>query len=288
MSDPPWHSDAGLDAARAAALLASLDSRFRDADVEPVQGGWDFDTFCVDGEWFFRFPKRDEVVAGLREEWRVLDAVARIELPFQVPDHVFRVEPSEAFARPYCGYRRCPGEPLILADPPCTGSLERFTDFIDRIAGLDVDLPRPEAVGFGSWQDYGLSRLDRLGDHLSAELWQSARSMIESGAEPSREIVFSHDDLGPDHLLVDASGEIASVIDWTDSGYGDPAADWSGAVLAWGLEPVRAAAPRHPESFWTRVRVRTALGAVAMVWFGASEDRPDYVRWGTFALESVL
>src|SRR5690606_32268439 len=127
-----------LDAVRA--LLASVDPGLATSDIVPIEGGWDFQTFAA-GDWFFRFPKRADVVPHLRKEWRVLDALRPVSLPWHIPDHTVRAGPSEAFGWPWCGYRACPGKPAIGAPAPLVVSPEQVEVFTQALSRLSLAAP---------------------------------------------------------------------------------------------------------------------------------------------------
>ncbi|GAB3457950.1 aminoglycoside phosphotransferase family protein [Kineococcus endophyticus] len=54
--------------------------------------------------------------------------------------------------------------------------------------------------------------------------------------------VVLHADLKGEHLLVDGSGGLTAVLDWSDAGTGDPALDVEGLVLAVGADGARGVA----------------------------------------------
>lgn len=280
----PWEADTDLSLDAVSRALAAVDARFRDSSIVALLGGWDFHTFLVDDDWIFRFPKRDSVTEALRAEWRVLDAVRPLGLRYDVPNHVFRVEPSASFHRPFCGYPLCPGTPLIEAPVVALSDLDEFLDFIDRIGSIQVEAPR-EDRSITPWIEESLERLADLHGALEPAVVEGARGLLTVRPAASDVTVFLHNDLGPEHILVD-EGRVTSVIDWADGAYGDPAADVAGAVLAFGYWPVRGALTRD-DAFWDRVRIRVTLAAISSIWFGVRQTRADHVRAGRRALESI-
>ena len=60
----------------------------------------------------------------------------------------------------------------------------------------------------------------------------------------------THGDLGPEHVLVSASGDLAGVIDWEETSVGDPAWDFACLLHAWP----GAVSARSPPTGARRIR----------------------------------
>ena len=285
----PWDPDDELSAPRAASLIALADSRFREASLQRLSGGWDFHTFLVDESWIFRFPKRAEISDALLREWMVIDELRRMRLRYEVPNHVIRVRPTTAYPRPFSGYPLCAGTPSIECDiAPRRDNLEGFLSFLERLQVINMDLEAENPWDVEQWRRDTLNRrLPKLTPLLGDALSSAATRLLSMRVQPATESVFLHNDLGPDHLLVAADGAVTAVIDWADATYGDPAADMVGAVMCWGFGDVRQLVPRD-DGFWDRVRVRATLAAVSMIWFGEDASRPAYTRSGMTILQSVV
>ena len=74
--------------------------------------GWSSWTFEVEPCWIFRFPRNDIVAEALRREIAVLPQIAAY-VGFAVPRFEFV---GDFGGRPFVGYRRVPGRPLIPED----------------------------------------------------------------------------------------------------------------------------------------------------------------------------
>jgi aminoglycoside phosphotransferase (APT) family kinase protein len=205
-------------------------------------------------------------------EARLLTVVADFSpLPVPVP----------AFAAPDDGclaYFKIPGQPLL--DAPTAVRLthagtvaatvgrllaalhaipvERF----DRLVGLD-DLPLLQ------WRDE------------AAAQYPSVRALVPAGYRPEVEaflradppgddhpLVFSHNDLGIEHILVDpGSGTVTGVIDWGDAAIVDPAYDLGLLLRDLGPDALAAAlreygddAPAERALFYARCSFFEDLG----------------------------
>jgi len=196
---------------------------YRVERVEALGEGQDNVAFEVNGEVVVRFAKEPDPAETDREA-RLLAKVAEFS-PLPVPVPVFSVTEVGCLA-----YRKVPGRQLLgLSGAPAAeigavlgGYLavlnavpaERVAD----VVGVDDDPP-------SRW----LAEAAEL--YVPATVPAVHRGRIEEflGAEPppaSAELVFSHNDLGVEHVLVSERGwTVTGVIDWTDAAFTDPAYD---------------------------------------------------------------
>lgn len=225
--------------------------------------GWDFrvvHTEAFDGTaWILRAPRRRDAAASARIERRLL-AMLRGRFDVAIPD--WTIVHEELIA-----YPRLAGEPAASEDtktfelrwridrehPPAAyveplGRLMaelHATPVADAEAtGVPVFKPgdaraefaRRLAIGAGqfgmhpTWRDRAVSWLER------DELW-------------SERTVLIHGDLHPGHTLVDESGALVGVLDWTDARIGDP-----------GQEFVEAARKFEPEMLDGLIRAYERAG----------------------------
>ncbi|MGN9838177.1 phosphotransferase family protein [Nonomuraea sp. H19] len=162
-----------------------------------------------------------------RQEVARLAAVRELS-PLPVPDMVFADEESGVIA-----YRKLPGDPLgqhPVRDPKrLAEQLGRFltalhtaSEELRELAPRDV-YPAPTQL-----HDAELDYRD-IEDHVP----RSERPLVERflrtppPAEPPA-LRFCHNDLGSEHVLVDAeTSTITGIIDWTDAAITDPAHDFA-------------------------------------------------------------
>ncbi|TXL91452.1 aminoglycoside phosphotransferase family protein [Streptomyces sp. IB2014 016-6] len=207
---------------------------YRGGSVVLLGEGEDNVAHEVGGELIVRFSKEPDPVrraAVVSREVRLLAAVAGVS-PLAVP------EPAFADAEQGClGYFKLPGRPLIdlpharraahgavigarlgellsaLHTVP-VGEMERLVDVDDQ----------PGAV----WLD---EAADTYGA-IAANVPTAHRPAVEAflGEPPpagGHPLVFSHNDLGIEHVLVDdATWTCTGVIDWSDAAICDPARDF--------------------------------------------------------------
>jgi len=234
--------------------------------VTVLATGWDNTAFVVDGQWLFRFPRREIAVPGVQREITVLPRLAAT-LPLPIPDPQFVGQPSSRYPWPFFGARLLPGGELAdsgLADAERAGAAASVGHFLRMLhdpglvvlvdgADLPVDPMRRASapirarrarevldrlVRRGTWPaDGDVSRLlDRAerGAAGAGSADGAAGATEPGGTLPAGDgmsgrgpLVVSHGDLHVRHLLVDRDGSATGVIDWGDLCLADPAVDLS-------------------------------------------------------------
>lgn len=266
----------------------------RAATFEPVGDGWDCFTYEVDGEWIFQFPRLSGAEATLRKQLALLPELAQ-ELPahIPIPEHV-SMDP------PCMGYPKIVGEPVSSMDAAGDGFWpERLGRFL-----FDLHLVPPEFVGMrmiepAVWRERHRALLEAFRDRVSPLLTaaeRSAAALVFAGfLDDDRTGRFApgliHHDLGPSHVLVSSSGDLAGVIDWGDAEVGDPAADF-----AWLLNGMPAAGERalgayggEPDAaFRDRARFYHRLGPWHEVAYGLDTEQLTFVERGLAGVRERL
>lgn len=250
---------------------------------EPLSGGWDCFTYLVNGEWVFQFARLTGSEERLRKQLALLPELAR-EVSSAVP------VPEYSSTDPICmGYRRIEGEPMSAdVDGIWPERLGRFL--------YDLHLTPPEFVGLRSLSADAVREdlrreVDALSTHvlplLGAGERATAERMLSAFLDDDENFRFAacltHGDIGPEHVLVTASGDLAGVIDWGDAAVGDPVLD-----LAWILfampdegERVLGAYGGPPDDrFLGRARFAFQLMPWHEVKYGAETDQAGFVESG--------
>jgi aminoglycoside phosphotransferase (APT) family kinase protein len=236
-------------------------------EVTLVSEGWDYAVFRVDGEWAFRFPRREVVVSGTEREIAVLPAIAE-RLPVGVPAPVFVGRPGDDFPWPFYGARylhgvEATGHPV---DPAALGAALRALHAPETLAAVGDELP-VDPLGRVD-MEVRLPRLEELG--------VDAQALVAAAQElpPARHTAVCHGDLHMRQLLVDGDA-LTGIVDWVDVCRSDPAVDLS---VAWSTLD----AARRPALFAaygevdgeTRVRARVVaayLCAILVEWAGKEQ-----------------
>lgn len=273
---------------------AFLERRWPDLAVEtfdPISGGWDCFSYLVNGAWVFQFPRLAGSEERLRKQLVLLPELAR-EVSSAVP------VPEFTSTDPVCmGYERIEGEPMSAdVDGIWPERLGRFL--------YDLHLTPPEFVGMRSRsaadvREARRREVDALGAHvlplLDIDERATAERMVSAYLDDDDNFRFAtcltHGDIGPEHVLVTASGDLAGVIDWGDAAVGDPVFD-----MAWVLhampdegERVLGAYGGPPDDrFLGRARFAYMLMPWHEVKDGVETDRPGFVESGLAGVRQRL
>ena len=251
--------------------------------VAPIGSGWTVDTYDVDGEWIVQFPRSDYAADRLRSQIRVLPELAA-ELSAMVPTPIFTDLEIPAMV-----YHRLDGEPLDRA--PDGLWPERLGRFL-----YDLHLMPPEYVELRGRSASALraelaAELDR---HRAIvlpllERGESARfsarfdAFLEYDDYWRFSACLTHGDIGPEHVLVSASGDLVGVLDWEELDVGDPVADFAWLMHARpeDAERVLGAYGGAPDqTFAERAAFRFFLMPFHEVAYGLEIDDPTFVASG--------
>ncbi|HSR43537.1 MAG TPA: aminoglycoside phosphotransferase family protein [Longimicrobiales bacterium] len=299
-SAAPWAADRVLTAAAAREAIAGA---FPDVDVGSVEllgSGWEFDAYRTADDWIFRFPRRAECAALFDAESVVHELVRPLLAPrFAIP-RVERVgAPGPAFPYRFVGHRMVPGvaadHPAVRTDVP---SALDVADLLGRIHSVSADeaaargVPRDQDGG-AAWLPEAVVAAPRLADLDGVEGPLAWLSGDPSPPPPyGGPLRLLHDDLCPDHLLVDPeSGRLTGLIDWTDAALGDPVLDFL-VLRAWrGTGFVHAVLEAYPlpvdRDFGLRLDFLTRV--VSLVWLDDARrqggDVAKHLRWVRRAFE---
>jgi aminoglycoside phosphotransferase (APT) family kinase protein len=217
-----WSAEEHVDEERARQLVRAQFEELAAGVVTLVSEGWDYAVFRVDGEWAFRFPRREVVVPGTEREIAVLPVLAT-RLGVGVPAPVFVGRPSDGFPWPFYGARylegvEATGRPV---DAPALGAALCALHAPETLAAVGGELPA-DPLGRVDL-DVRLPRLEELG--IDAPwLFAAAREL-----PPARHSAVCHGDLHMRQLLVDGDA-LTGIVDWVDVCRSDPAVDLS---VAW-------------------------------------------------------
>jgi aminoglycoside phosphotransferase (APT) family kinase protein len=253
----------------------------------------------IDGVWIFRFPKRAEYEPALRRELDLLRELGpRLAVPVPRYEHLGVGTP--AFPSIFAGYRTLAGTPAIAV--PADGI--DFADLAARVGGVLAALhafPLREAERLGvvrlaEDEDLAARReehragLDALRDALPRDVFDRCRRHLEGPVPPPHpdRPCLLHGDLSADHLLIDPTGKVSGLIDWTDAFLGDPAYDLA-YLWAWqGEDLVENVLGRSSLSvdpgFRDRVRAYGVCIALDEIAYGIEVRRESNRRLGREAL----
>jgi aminoglycoside phosphotransferase (APT) family kinase protein len=259
----------GLDVA---AIIAAALPGYEPRAVAVNEDGWDSVVVEVDGLWIVRVARSEEVGRVYRTEQRLLAALAPT-LSVAVPDFT-RVGPT------FCVYRKLPGARLDAHGAgPELG--ESVGGFLRALHAFPVE--RAAALGVGeAWEADGVDRLEAAVLPLLAPDERRRGELLVDALHDLRfEPTLVHADLGPEHILC-SGGRVTGVLDWSDTGVGDPALDL-GWLLLHASQPFAdalASVYGVDEELAARAEVYERLFAWHEVAYGLRIGRPEWVESG--------
>jgi len=227
----------------AALYCAAIEETFPELAIETIEAegeGWDSVAWTVNGQYVFRFPKRDDVVPWLEREIALLPELAPT-LPLPVPRFSHVCIRASIWPRPFVGYRRLAGQPLL--DPPMLArawphladqlgsflaALHAFP--VARAAALGIPCHDPPAWRRAHehlWRQIQAAvcpLLTALERRMVAAFFDRFLALLEvADFRP----VLVHGDLNEEHALMDAeASRIVGVIDFGDMRLADAAVDF--------------------------------------------------------------
>jgi aminoglycoside phosphotransferase (APT) family kinase protein len=294
-SPPPtsqWAVEVDVTPELAADLIRDQFPGVTAAQVTVLATGWDNIAFVVDGQWLFRFPRRQIAVPGVMREIAILPKLAP-RLPLPVPDPQFAGQPSAHYPWPFFGARLLPGTELAdagLTETQRAPAAMAVGDFLRVLHAPDL-VPLTDGAGLPEDPMRRASPpvravrareiLDRLIAAGIVPPGGDAALLLDRASDaphPAGPLVISHGDLHIRHLLVDAGGDAAGVIDWGDLCLADPAVDLSFAYFGFA-GPQRAAllaAYARPVTAERELAARTLAISLAasLAEYAADDNRP--------------
>jgi aminoglycoside phosphotransferase (APT) family kinase protein len=226
-------------------LHARIAGRVRDAVCAGVPGlqvrsvvligeGTDNLACEVNGELVVRFSKEPDPTRRadlISSEAELLTAVAQIS-PLPVPRPLFTDPQQGCWA-----YAKIPGVPLLDLPLPqrlaCTPAVAAVLgEFLAALHAAPIEqmaqLVGSEETPLPEWRDEAAGNYAIVGREIPAARRGAVEAFLGAASpHPGGPLVFSHNDLGIEHVLIDSStGALTGVIDWSDAALADPAYDF--------------------------------------------------------------
>ena len=236
-----WSSDRELRFAQVIELAEETIPNLERYQVSYLGSGWDNDVYSLNNNWILRFPRREEIISHLEKEV-YLSSVLVPELEqtgVPVPNvKLITPGPSVGFPYPIGIYPMLKGvsagtDPMVEMN--WTDFIPKTANFLRTLHSIPIDhfrdfaLPTQETLGCVEWL---LEKEDIL-FHLHSYEVKSLDACAEwlDSCEPlppfSGDLSFIHNDLSPEHILLDPEfGTITGVIDWEEGAIGDPVSDF--------------------------------------------------------------
>ena len=206
-------------------------------EIRYLGEGWDFFNFVVNETWVFRIPKRHEDADTLNRERNLLN---KLQLSIRHPVFEYWIPKPRGFHLPIAGYRYIEGTPLSHFDPSDVDLSKLAVDlgeFLRSLHGELITKPQPNRDSLSYWFETFEETLSTCQPYLSksiVELCQHLFASFQPNELPKTQVT-CHNDLHPEHILLDSKHELTAVIDWADMSSCPPFVDFAGAWL-WGGE----------------------------------------------------
>lgn len=217
---------------------------YRVDSVTPLGEGLDNLAYEVNGELIVRLRKEPDP-ARLRNEARLLAAVASVS-PVPVPEPAFT-----AAEQGWMAYAKLPGVPLLYLPRQqrtahATSIAATLGELLTALHAVPVDrmaeLVDTADQSLADWREEAAQTYATVAGQVPAAHRRPVEAFL--AAPLPDEVytpVFSHNDLGIEHVLVDpVTGAVTGIIDWSDAAIVDPAYDFG--LLYRDLGPVAARA----------------------------------------------
>jgi aminoglycoside phosphotransferase (APT) family kinase protein len=265
--------------ARVATAFPELDA----SEVRQIGTGWTVDTYEVDDGWIVQFPRDARAADRLRAQIETLPELAA-ELPALVPEPTHIDHDGPAIA-----YRKIDGVPLDEAPDGL------WPERLGRLL-YDLHLMPAEYVGLRGGtaadvrdamrrelNDFRARVLPLLEPDEAAHIGSRFAAFVDDDDLWRFAPCLTHRDLGPEHVLVSPSGDLAGVLDWEELGVDDPVADFAWLLHEMpeqGERALSAYGGAPDPAFRTRGAVRYALMPFHEVRYGLDTRQEAYVASG--------
>ncbi len=275
-------------------LLREQAPHLADLPLSPAGTGWDNGIYRLGETMAVRLPSRDVADELLTNEQRWLPILARA-VSVQVPEPIFIGAASATFAHPWSVVPWFPGTAASDLDVAqrnscMEGLLDFFIDLhVQALPGAPENPYRGLAINRREFDEsFRRAVAGRQDAAALLERWLAWRGVPDWDAGD----VWVHGDAHPGNLILDASGDLAAVIDWGDVTAGDPASDLATIWMTFDA-PTRetfierySAATGVSDATWTRAKA-WALRLAAL--FASSDARlPNLAHIGEETLERLL
>jgi aminoglycoside phosphotransferase (APT) family kinase protein len=231
--------------------------------------GMDNLAYEVNGELVVRFSKEPDPTRRadlISSEAALLTAVAQIS-PLPVPQPLLTDPQQGCWA-----YAKIPGVSLLnlplsqrLVHTPAIAAV--LGEFLAALHATPVQqmalLVGADQTPLPEWRDEAADNYATVVQTIPAARRGAVEEFLRSAPpDPGRPLVFSHNDLGIEHVLMDsASGAITGVIDWSDAALTDPAYDFGLLYRDLGPAALDLALNTYQVDDTTAIRQRAAFYA---------------------------
>jgi len=221
--------------------------------VVQVGEGLDNLAYEVNGQLIVRFSKEPDPVRRtslLNHESRLLAAVAAVS-PLPVPEPTFTAVEQGCLA-----YFKVPGVPLLDISRHQRGEhgasiAATLGELLSSMHAVPVDrwtdVVEVDSQPLAEWRREAAETYQTIAGQVPAVYRRPVETLLDAPAPHDGYIpVFSHNDLGIEHVLIDpVTWSVTGIIDWSDAAIVDPACDFGRLYRDLGPTAFRAAIRRY-------------------------------------------
>ncbi|WP_306208811.1 phosphotransferase family protein [Actinoplanes sp. RD1] len=187
------------------------------ARVTPLGAGLDNSAMLVGDDVVLRFGRDGAAVA---REARLLAFLAP-RAPVPVPVPLFHDEQAACLAYPLL-----PGTPLVLAPAGRARAVPQLRDFVAWLHAQPAPDIQRDDTPLRDWLAQARDDHAAVRELIPDRHRRAVEDFLRADPPPDTpHRVLAHNDLGAEHILVDAAGTVTGIIDWTDAALADPAVD---------------------------------------------------------------
>jgi aminoglycoside 2''-phosphotransferase len=250
--------------------------------LTPNNGGWSSYVLNVNGEYIFRFPRREEIREAQAKEIRLLPELSKsLSLPIPKFEYILQGSNLQNCA---VGYRKIPGVPLskaLLVSPEIARQLGEFLTVLHRfpiehtrqlgVPGNTIADWLKKYVVFYTWVKDNVFPL--LTDSVCARWVQIWENFLDDPVNFTHPAVLIHGDLGLEHILCNPELKtVTGIIDWEDTCIGDQALDFVGLFCEGGQDFIEVVLQYYrnevDENLFTRIQFYTRIVPFHEVQYG--------------------
>ena len=246
--------------------------------------GQNNDVLIVNRSLVFRFPKYKEGIRKLKHETSVLEGI-KGNVGLAVPYPLYQSLETEEVGKVFTGYELIDGEPMW---PESFKENENYHEKIaSQLVGFLLELHSQPVDDVeidirGSIVDLYERFKKNLFPHMNEKSRLDVSHHFDSFLSKNELLDFQpvliHGDFGSSNILWDAKRyEVTGIIDFVETGAGDPAYDFAGLLSSYGEHFVRRCLSMYPngDHIFDRINFYRGTFALQEALHGVENDDPE-------------
>jgi aminoglycoside 2''-phosphotransferase len=233
----------------------------------PIDEGWSSFVVDINGEYIFRFPRREEIRQAQTKEIRLLPELGKV-LSVSIPVFEYLIN-LESLPECMVGYRKIIGVPLSRNITMMPEIPRQVGMFLTELHLFPIENARQLGVpgaASSDWIEKYASYYTWVKENVFPLLGNPARNrwahiweyfLIDLDTIQFQPVLI-HGDLAGEHILCDPDLKtLCGIIDWEDTCIGDPALDFVGLFWVGGHDFVEKVLQNYKielgDKFWSRL-----------------------------------